>query len=97
MKKFHYRARSQQGKLMTGLVEAVDEKQAVALLRSKGLVVVSLQAGGGLSEWLLNLIHRVGLGEMANFTRQLSTMIAAGLSLVQALIILENQFEGNCG
>ena len=95
MKKFHYRARSQQGKLMTGLVEAVDEKQAVALLRSKGLVVVSLQAGGGLSEWLLNLIHRVGLGEMANFTRQLSTMIAAGLSLVQALIILENQFEGN--
>jgi type IV pilus assembly protein PilC len=94
MKKFKYKARSKEGKLVSGLVEAVNKKQAVAVLREKGLVVVQINAVGGMLSDAGDLIQRVGTKQLADFTRQLSTMITAGLNLVDALIVLENQYSG---
>lgn len=94
MKRFRYKARTKDGKLVTGLVEAVDEKQAVGLLREKGLVVVKLGEEAQLTKLLALIWQRVGLSDLANFTRQLATMINAGLTLVDALLILERQNEG---
>ncbi len=94
MKKFKYKARTQEGRLVSGLVEAVDEKQAVAVLREKKLVVVQIGPVGGFASDLNEIIQRVGTKELADFTRQLATMINAGLNLVDALIVLENQYSG---
>lgn len=96
MRRFRYKAKMMDGKTVSGIVEAVDERQAVALLRDRGLIVVSIYAADSLgveSVWK-GIVNRVGLSELANFTRQLSTMISAGLNLVEALSILETQSEG---
>lgn len=84
------------GKTVSGIVEAADERQAVALLRDRGLIVVSISAADSLGVMALwqNVVNRVGIAELANFTRQLSTMISAGLNLVEALSILETQSDG---
>jgi len=89
---FSYKAFTSEGKETRGIVEASDEDQAVKLLKEKQFVVASLNRTGDspFSEILAKL-QRVGFSDIVNFTRQLSTMITAGLSLPQALSILREQ------
>ncbi len=93
MKKFNYRAKSKEGKTLTGVVEASNEKQAITLLHDRGLTIISLvshkeQAGLGS---IVKTFQKTSFGNVVNFTRQLSTMITAGLSLTNALSLLETQ------
>ncbi len=92
MEKFEYRVKDQEGQTRKGLVEAVNQKQAVAILREKGWLVVSLrikkQSPLKLSGGFLK---RVSIADKVNFTRQFSTMINAGLPITEALSILETQ------
>jgi len=93
VRKFNYKAKDKTGKTIKGLVEAADEKQAASVLREKGLVLFGLSPSRQdvLKLASERLIHRIGLGEIATFTRQLSTMITAGLTVADALRILKEQ------
>ncbi len=92
MKIFRYKVRNSQGDASTGTLEASDEKQAASVLRSKGLLVTELSPADELSvEALFSSFQKPKADEIANFTRQLSTMISSGLPLVDALRILKNQ------
>ena len=93
MEKFEYKAKDRQGKSLKGIVEAPDEKQAVKILREKGLLVISLKTKKeSFTEEIKGvLFKRVGLTDKVNFTRQLATMLTAGLRVTEALEILENQ------
>ncbi len=84
-----------QGKPASGEIEAEDEKQAAKELRKQAIFVTSLQKKANSIQ-----IKLPGLGEkkvttrdIVILTRQLSTMIDAGLPLVQALDILCAQTE----
>jgi len=93
MEKFEYKAKDKQGKTFKGIVEAIDQKQAVGILREKGLLVLSLKIK---KENLANIIkgtlfRKISLTDKVNFTRQLATMLTAGLRVTEALEILENQ------
>ena len=46
---FRYRARSADGQIMEGFAEAEDQKQALAALRERGMIVISLNAQGSLT------------------------------------------------
>lgn len=94
MKRYKYKAKNPQGKLVKGIVEAVTQKQAVALLKDRQLVVISLQEDKKSFSQLNFVFNRVKATEKTNFTRQFSTMISAGLSVIEALQILENQNTG---
>lgn len=93
---FSYKARDPKGKIATGFVEAPNKEAATRLLHDKQLFVVGLtetrnkEGGGGGSS---AKFRRVGFGEIVNFTRQLSTMVVAGLSLPEALSILRAQTQ----
>lgn len=92
MKKFHYKARTQQGKLLKGIVEAVDKKAAVRALQGQKLVVVGLgKAGESVAQKLAAFFAHPSSKELTRLTRQLATMINAGLSLIDGLKILEEQ------
>jgi len=93
MEKFEYKAKDRQGKSLKGIVEAPDEKQAVKILREKGLLVISLKTKKeSFTEEIKGvLFKRVSLTDKVNFTRQLATMLTAGLRVTEALEILENQ------
>ncbi len=90
---YTYRAKNKEGKTIKGVVEAEGEERAVSLLKDRGYFVISLKEGAGIGLDLekLNPIKKVSRDEVVIFTRQLSTMINAGLSLNDALFSLKEQ------
>jgi type IV pilus assembly protein PilC len=93
MSYFNYRAQSQDGKVMSGLVEAPSGDAAAKLLREKQLFVVSLKEAKesiSLDQFIVRF-RRISYNDIVNFTRQLSTMVVAGLQLPDALSLLRAQ------
>lgn len=92
MQRFTYQARDLQGRKLSGKVEAKSREAAAAILREKQLLIVSLheQSEGTLDE-VLALFAKVKTDDIVTFTRQLATMINAGLPLLKAFAILEGQ------
>lgn len=92
MKKFNYKAKDKKGKTAIGIVEAGDEKQAARILQEKGFLVISISPfKKSLVAQVGPLIGRISTTDLVNFTRQLSTMVTAGLQLTVSLDILEAQ------
>lgn len=89
---FKYLVKNKQGENIKGKVEAVSRAQAVSTLIGRDLFVIDvspLNQSTGLFSKLSN--NKVKFEELVNFTRQLATMINAGLPLATALSILEEQ------
>ncbi len=92
MPTYAYTARARDGKKTTGSLTAENRKAAMQMLQSRGFVPDVVQekrsalrrAGRG---------RRVKNAELMVFTRQLSTIINAGLPLLQGLDILAEQTE----
>lgn len=94
MKRFFYRARDKAGQLVTGEVEASTIESAAKLIRGKDLIVISLKPAGGSLGLLLGTGDKVKKGQVVTMTRQLATMVNAGLPITQGLSILRNQSAG---
>lgn len=96
MKRFIYKAKDKSGQVATGEVEASSDQVAAKLVRNKGLVVISLKIK---REFGLNLIEkykdRITFADVSTFTRQLATMVNAGLPITEALVILRSQAKGS--
>jgi type IV pilus assembly protein PilC len=95
---FAYTSRKQSGKVVHGRMEAPNEAAVVSRLRTMGLSPVTIEqtaASSGLSMDIKipGFERRVPLKDIAVMSRQLSTMIGAGLSLLRALTILTDQTE----
>ena len=90
MQRFRFKARSEKGELRKGVVEAQSEASAVEVLRDQKLIIVELHELG-VSKSLFSVGQKVKFDDVVNFTRQLSTMIGAGLPLTDALSILQIQ------
>ncbi len=89
---FKYKAISPNGKPTIGLVEATSEDQASKLLKEKQLFVISLKETSEKSiTSRFDKLQKVGFNDIVNFTRQLSTMVTAGLSIPDSLNILHAQ------
>lgn len=96
MRRFRYKAKDTSGKLVSGEVEARDIEAAARLVRSRNLFIISINPVSVISFSLLNKIkNHVSGGDIANYTRQLATMINAGLPLTESLLILRTQSKGN--
>src|SRR5438552_7070948 len=89
MPSFTYTARATNGDLRTATVDAPSRDEVIGQLRKQRLSVVKIDEEGK---------KKVGRGsikmrDVVIFTRQFSTMINAGLPLVQALTILADQTD----
>ena len=92
MKKFSYKARDSQGKLVSGIVEAVSDEMAAKLIKKRGYVVIGLsQSSLFLSGLFSRITSKVSSSDVAITTRQLATMVNAGLPIIEALSILQMQ------
>lgn len=90
MQRFRFKARSENGELRKGIVEAQSQQSAAQVLRDQKMIIVELhELGTGQSIFSMN--KKVKFEDVVNFTRQLSTMIGAGLPLTDALSILQVQ------
>ena len=92
---FQYQARDASGKTVSGEIEAADQQSAAVALLDRQLMVVSLSPAsrrktGGHSQWMQG---KVKSQDLVVFTRQLATMMDAGLPLVQTLNALQEQTD----
>lgn len=89
---FNYKAKNEKGNYSSGLVEANAEKDAVLLLRKQGLYILELHQNRRKSSLpFTGLFSGISFSDIANFTRQFSTMINSGLTLTNALTVLIGQ------
>src|SRR6476660_5630952 len=90
MPSFIYVAReTASGREIRNSVEAATEQAAIAALLNRNLLVVSIQEKVGKKGRTAG--GRVALADLVVFTRQLATMIDAGLAMVQSLQALAEQ------
>src|SRR5687768_12311496 len=96
MPKFSYTALDKNDKPVDGNIEATDRHVALERLKKDGLKPVGLheevKAGTGVFA-LPFLNSRVKAKDLVIFTRQLSTMVGAGVPLIRSLITLQTQSE----
>lgn len=92
---FEYVARDPAtGEKVTSTVEADNEQAATKLLRSQGLSPLELKLKNkGSGGFLDKYIHRISTKDKVLFSRQLSTLINAGLPLVQSLHNVASQTQ----
>lgn len=89
---FKYLVKNKQGENIKGKVEAASRIQAVSTLMGRDLFVIDVTPLGQQDGFLTSLTkNKVKFEDLVNFTRQLATMINAGLPLATALSILEEQ------
>lgn len=90
--RLRFKAVTIDGKVNKGIVEAKDIGDAVSYLRSKNMVPIQV-----VKEQKRNLtlpfLNRVTSNDVILFTRQLSSMLASGLTVMKSLQILKNQIS----
>jgi len=91
---FAYRVRTKEGKVVSGTMEADSNNAVAQRLRAQNMVPLEIKAEStkGLKKEF-GMPQRVKLKDLALFSRQFSTMIGSGLSLLRALNILGEQTE----
>ena len=89
---FSYQARDASGRIVSGVQDAINEDNAISSLMGRGLMVLSLQKKAEANRKRKSN-GSVKETDVVLFTRQLATMIEAGISLVQALTALYEQSD----
>lgn len=89
---FKYIAKDKDGKTITGALEAVSSTALIESLRKRDLIIVSIEAE---KEKIKRAAkgERIKLDDLVVFSRQLATMVDAGIPLVGALDALQEQIE----
>lgn len=102
MSQFEYLVKDTEGRDQAGTEEATDVSSLIQLLRQKGYLIVrihevkekkffSLRFGGGEGD--RGKGGRVKIDDLVVFSRQLATLVSAGVPLLQSLQVLVDQTE----
>ncbi|MFA5858963.1 MAG: type II secretion system F family protein [Elusimicrobiota bacterium] len=98
MPKFNYKARAVNGNIVTSVIEAAEQRIAVENLKKQKLIVTEIKQieENAIATFIQKnnpFREKVTTKDMVLFSRQLSTMVSAGVPLVQGLTILGEQLE----
>ncbi|PKO17538.1 hypothetical protein CVU37_08600 [candidate division BRC1 bacterium HGW-BRC1-1] len=101
MPEYTYEALDKGGKQVRGVIDASSDEVIVEKLRNMGYfplnVAINKRKAGSVDVLALPglrvIFHRVKLKHVMTFTRQLATLIDAGLPILRALHILQEQVE----
>jgi type IV pilus assembly protein PilC len=90
---FVFKAMDLAGMPAKGEVEAASKQDVANQLKERGLVVVDIASKYKSRELNLDLFSRVKASDLAVASRQLSTMVSSGMSILRAINVLEAQTE----
>lgn len=94
MKKFTYEARDQAtNKVVKSTIQADSETAAARLLIKQGFVPLNVKEQIGDGSFMSRINGRIGTKDKVVFTRQLATLIGAGLPLSQSLHTVKEQTQ----
>src|SRR5215211_4553296 len=90
---YTYRALDKQGEIVQDKLEGSGEMAVVHELRQQGMLVIDVKEQSVAQKDILAPFKGIKLADLVVFSRQLATMINAGLPIVRALYILSEQTE----
>lgn len=95
MARFIYQATNDQGNTVQGAIDANDRASAMSVLAREKLRPISLkEERKGLGSLNLNIFKkRIKSADLVMFTRQLSTMVSAGVPLLRAINAMQRHTE----
>ena len=92
MKKYDYEARdSASNKIVKSVVQADSENAAAKLLTAQGFVPLKIELQDDKTNFFARFSGRITTKDKVVFTRQLATLIGAGLPLAQSLRTVQEQ------
>jgi type IV pilus assembly protein PilC len=92
--KFYYQARTKEGKIQSGTIEAFSKKGALNVLEKYGFYVTSLKEAGKGTFFRQRIFQKKpSIKDLVIFTRQLSVMLKSAISPVNALRTQVSQVE----
>jgi len=91
--KFNYQARTKEGQIQTGIVEAATREAALELLEKYGLYVTFLEEVEKIPIFFkrIKIIERISRGEIVAFSRQLAIMFRSKIPVVEIFYTLSRQ------
>ena len=98
MTQYRYKARDKDGAVQSGVMEAVKKEAVADQLSGMGYIPVRIEEQGrSLPDVndLLRRLTRVAPQDIIVFSRQLSTLMGAGVPFVQSLATIERQTENS--
>src|ERR687897_939030 len=90
---YAYRVLDKQGEIIEDKTEGSGEMAVAHELRQQGLFVIDVKEQSIANKDILAPFKRIKLADLVIFSRQLATMINAGLPIVRALYVLSEQTE----
>src|ERR687889_166248 len=90
---YAYKALDQQGTIIQDKLEGSGTMAVASELRKQGLMVIDVKEQSVAQKDILAPFKRIKLSDLVVFSRQLATMINAGLPIVRALYVLSEQTE----
>jgi type IV pilus assembly protein PilC len=93
MNTYAFKALDLAGVSTRGELEADDKQQVASQLRGRGLIVLDIEEKKSAADVgdMLQRFKKVKAQELTVITRQLSTMVSSGMSLLRSLHVLEEQ------
>lgn len=92
--RFNYRATTEDGKTINGSAEAANRQALIAILRKQNVHPILIEEAKGKKKGgLFAPSKKIKLLDLVIFTRQLSTMISAGVPLTRSLAALQGDSE----
>ena len=93
MSTYVFKAMDMAGLPAKGEVDAESKQHVAEQLRSKGLIVLDIADKHASREISLDFLKKIKPEDLTVMTRQLSTMVSSGMSILRALYVLEAQTE----
>lgn len=90
---FEYNAKTKDGAMAKGVVEAESENAAAQLLIGQGLTPLTIKSRSEKNGLLSRFSNKIRVKDKIIFTRQLATLINAGLPLTQSLRTVQEQTQ----
>lgn len=92
--KFTYRAVTKDGKIVQGITEAKEQSDVATYLRSHNFIPIRIGKQPSVGSFdFFPFLNKVKNSDVVFFTRQLSSMLGAGLTLIEGLRVLKEQTE----
>ena len=97
MPRYQYTARTRQGKIVSGAMDALGRDEAITRLQEQGLLVTLVvdkePTMDGVKKSKKSSHKRIRLSDLILMARQLTTLLGAGLTLLKSLELISSQIE----
>jgi type IV pilus assembly protein PilC len=93
MSTYVFKAMDVAGAPLRGQVDAESKQVVSDQLKARGLIILDIAEKHRSRELNIALLERIKLSHLAIFSRQLSTMVSSGMTILRALFVLEEQTE----